>query len=91
MVQWGKQRAGTLIIQTAFNADGTLTHGRQRQLRRQRDANARRQPQALQTRNREDNGILIAVIQLAQTRTNVTAQRTNDQVRTTFCQLTLTT
>ena len=91
MVQRCEQFAGTRIVQTALDADGTLSHGRERQLWRQRLANARLKPQTLKAGNGEDNGIVIAVIQLAQTRADVTAQRANDQVRATFRQLTLTT
>ena len=90
MVQRCEQFAGTRIVQTALDADGTLAHGRKRQLWRQGHANARLQPQTLEAGNGEDNGIVIAVIQLAQTRADVTAQRANDQVRTALCQLTLT-
>ena len=89
MIQRREQCLSTRIIQTTLNADGTLADGGQRQLRRQRHANTFFQPQAFQARNRKNNGIVVAVIQLAKACADVPAQRANHQIRATFSQLTL--
>lgn len=58
-----------------------LADRRQGLLRRQRLANSRLELQALQAGGGEDDGVILAVIQLTQPGTDVTAQRADHRVR----------
>ncbi len=84
MMQGDQQRAGAIVVQAAFDAHRALTDGGQALFRLQRRPDAVFQPQALEPGHRQDHRIVIALIQLGQAGTDVTAQIADDQVRPAF-------
>lgn len=89
MVQRRQQRAGDAVVETAFNADRTLADRRQALFGAQRAADALLQPQALQAGHRQNNCVVVAVVQLGQASADVAAQVAHDQIRAAFAQLAL--
>lgn len=63
VIEWSQQRAGGFIVKAAFNAHCTLTDGRQALFRAQRATDALFQAQAFEPGDRQNNGVVVAVVQ----------------------------
>ncbi len=91
MIERRKQIAGARIVKAALNTDGALADGRQRYFRREGAGDTRVELQTLKARDRQNNGVVLAVVEFAQARADVAAQRTDDEVRAAGGYLTLAT
>ncbi|MNS76204.1 hypothetical protein D3C72_1097440 [compost metagenome] len=91
MIERCQQRAGGFVVEAAFDTHCALANGRQALFRAQWTADTLFQPQALKPGDRQNNGVVIAVIQFCQPGTDVAAQIAHDQIRTALTQLALTT
>ena len=89
MVKRRDQRLDAFIVRTALDTDRPLADGWQALFRLDEGANTLAKTQPNQTRCRQDDGVIIAVIQLGQPRVDVSAQWRNFQVRPPRLQLAL--
>jgi len=74
VVQRSQQAIDVGIVPAAFDADGALAHGRQAIFRSQVLGDARFQPQALQARRRQNDGVVALGFEFIQARAHVAAQ-----------------
>lgn len=74
IVERGDDGAGSGVVLTNFDADGSLPHGRQRVFRREKGTDPFRQTQALEAGGGEDDGVIPARIQFAQAGSDIAAQ-----------------
>ena len=74
VVEGGDEGAGSSVIPTNFDANGSLSHSREGVFHRERGADPFRQTQALETGGGEDDGVIETRIHLAQAGGDIAAQ-----------------